>query len=60
MTEHGIHLTHSNEPRRGLADDHDPQHARQSRSNPSPDPAGDKPKIYVGVLRELDELKESD
>jgi hypothetical protein len=62
MTEHRKDRTHANEPyaRRGLADDRDAQQMRQDGTTPSRDQAGDKPKVYVGVLRELDELKGTD
>lgn len=62
MTEHRNERTHVNEQdlRRGFANDRDAQQTRQDRTTPSRDQAGGKPKVYVGVLRELDELKGTD
>lgn len=62
MTEHRRDRTHANEPypRPGLADDRDAQQTRQDRATPSRDQARDKPKVYAGVLRELDELRGTD
>jgi len=62
MTEHGRDRTPANEPypRREIADDRDAQQTRQDETAPSRDQAGDKPKVHVGVLWELDELKGTD